>query len=227
MCGRYHLTTPPDLVRSIFDLSEAVDFSPRYNVAPTQAIPVVRRTELGRSLATMRWGLVPHYWRAMDDGPLLINARAESLRDKPSFSQAFAQRRCLIPADGFYEWLDQGGRKQPYRFTLMSHQCFAMAGIWERWRADSGASVESCAIITVSANDDVAPVHRRMPAILPVAAYSDWLDPQRDHHGLWQALRPLPSGLLRASAVSDHVNSAVHDDRDCFVPAGKDQPGLF
>ena len=227
MCGRYHLTTAPDLVQAIFELSEEPELSPRYNIAPTQAIPVVRNSESGRELSNLRWGLVPHYWRAIADGPLLINARAETLRDKPSFAPAFAQRRCLIPADGFYEWQQQGGAKQPFRFTLASHQCFAMAGIWERWTAASGASLESCAIITVPANDVVASIHHRMPAILPLAAYADWLDSSVEVQALWQALLPLPQGLLRATAVSDHVNSAQHDDRGCIAPAGKDQPGLF
>ena len=221
------MTTPPDLVQAIFELSEQPDLSPRYNIAPTQAIPVVRNGESGRELSSLRWGLVPHYWRGIDEGPLLINARAETLREKPSFAQAFAKRRCLIPADGFYEWQDRGGTKQPYRFTLASHQCFAMAGIWERWIAASGARVESCAIITVAANDAVAPIHHRMPAILPLDAYADWLDSSVAVDAIWQALLPMPSGLLRATAVSDHVNSAQNDDRDCIAPAGKDQPGLF
>ncbi len=220
MCGRFSLSTAPDWVAEHFGLEEIPDLKPRYNIAPTQDVAVVRQRRTGKKhLDLLRWGLLP---ASMPDTPRgggapLINARSETVADKPSFRQAFLQRRCLVPADGFFEWRRVNGRKQPIYFTLRDHHPFAFAGLWERWVASDGHPVESCAILTTEPNALVLPVHDRMPLILEPAGYDAWLapdsDPERD---LVPLCRPYSARQMESYPVSHMVNSAEPDGPGCI-----------
>jgi len=188
MCGRYSLTTAPEAMRALFDYENLPNLEPRYNIAPTQMVPVVRLAAAGRrELALLRWGLIPHWARDPSMGARLINARAETVAGKPAFRDAFAHRRCLVPADGFYEWRTENGRKQPFRIGIKGGGVFAFAGLWESWTAPEGAggaiapgdAVETVTIITTDANEKLRPIHHRMPVILPVEGYATWLDTHR------------------------------------------------
>jgi putative SOS response-associated peptidase YedK len=176
MCGRFILTVSAKDVADLFGLAEVPALEPRYNVAPTQPVAAVRADADGRrSLATLRWGLIAPW--AKDAKHAAINARAETAADKPTFRHAFRKRRCLIPADAFYEWQKVGRHKQPYLFKLRDGEPFAFAGIWEAWNGPDGEALESCAILTTEANELVRSVHERMPVILDPRHYAEWLDP--------------------------------------------------
>jgi putative SOS response-associated peptidase YedK len=219
MCGRFTLVAAGDVLADLFQLLEAPDWLPRYNIAPTQPVLAVRLagSGAGRECVRLRWGLVPS-WAKEVGGPPLINARAETVADKPAFRTALKQRRCLIPADGFYEWLKRDGKKQPFSFRLWDNRPFAFAGLWERWTGDENP-VESCTIVTTEANDLVRPVHDRMPVILPVRYHAAWLDPDvRDADRLRTLLRPFPAEEMTALPVGAHVNNARHDDPRCLEP---------
>ena len=240
MCGRYSLTTPVEEMRRLFGFAgPAPNLGPRYNIAPTQDISVVRRADAdeasaegtgGRMLAALRWGLVPSWARDPAMGPRLINARAETVAQKPAFRAAFEARRCLIPADGFYEWRRSGrnGRgREPYRICLADEAAFAFAGLWELWIGPDGAALESCAVITCDANALVAPIHDRMPVILDPADHAAWLGEGGISAADAQALlRPFPAGAMRAYPVSTRVNSPRNDDARCFAPR-EDAPRLL
>ena len=231
MCGRYtQIASWSELVDlyRITEGSSPLNLRPRYNIAPTQDVAVVRAESDGggRSLTLMRWGLVPSWARDTGIGARLINARAETVAEKPSFRDAYRRRRCLIPADGFYEWQKRpGGAKQPYLITLRDEQPFAFAGLWERWdKAPDGRTVQTCAIITTEANDRLRPIHGRMPVILDAANHDAWLDALA-HDGARAAalLRPYPSDAMAAWPVGAHVNSAANDDPKCMEPPGEDE----
>jgi putative SOS response-associated peptidase YedK len=167
----------------------------------------------------MRWGLVPS-WSKEVKGPPLINARAEGIDTKPSFRNAIRQRRCLIPADGFYEWTGPAKKRHPYDFRLHGKKPFAFAGLWERWHGGDDQPLESCTIITTAANDVVRPYHDRMPVMLPKTAWEQWLDPElRDADKVTPLLQPYPAGEMEAAQVSDHANNARNDDPQCLEPA--------
>jgi putative SOS response-associated peptidase YedK len=216
MCGRFTLRAKPDTLVELFLLTEPPDWSPRYNIAPTQQVPVVRvKGDGGREFVRLRWGLIPS-WAKDVSGPPLINARAETVATKPAFRTALKQRRCLIPADGFYEWLKAGKKKQPFSFRLWDDQPFAFAGLWERWTSGE-EPVESCTIVTTESNELVRPIHDRMPVILPACYHAQWLDPVvRDPDRLLTLLRPFPAAEMAAAPVSDWVNSPRHDDSRCL-----------
>ncbi|MFQ6023307.1 MAG: SOS response-associated peptidase [Acidiferrobacterales bacterium] len=219
MCGRFTLVTPRERLVSHFRLEHACELSPRYNVAPNQAVAAVRQSPAqGRELVMLRWGLIP-YWAEGLRGPYgMINARAETLAQRPAFRAAFARRRCLIPADGFYEWKTVHGRKQPYAIRKKDHSLFALAALWERWQGDEQV-VESCAIVTTVANDLVRPLHERMPVVLPPEHYDRWLDPAI--HGpavLQPLLSPATPEPLIVYPVSTRVNSPKNDDAECLMP---------
>jgi putative SOS response-associated peptidase YedK len=216
MCGRFTLRAKPDTLAELFLLAEPPDWSPRYNIAPTQPVPVVRhKGDGGREFVRLRWGLVPS-WAKEVGGPPLINARAETVATKPAFRSALKQRRCLIPADGFYEWLKAGKKKQPFSFRLWDDKPFAFAGLWERWTGGE-QPLESCTIITTDSNELVRPTHDRMPVILPVRYHAEWLDPDvRDPDRLVTMLRPYPAEEMVATPLSDWVNSPRHDDPRCL-----------
>ena len=217
MCGRYLITTPVEAIRRIFGVRQSPNLGPRYNVAPTQSVPIVRRGEAGRELVTVRWGLVPFWAKDLKIGHKLINARAETVADKPAFRDAFKRRRCLVIADGFYEWRRIDGGKQPYLIRVAGGRPFAFAGLWDHWTdKQSGERVESCTIIVTAANALVAPIHDRMPVILAPADYDRWLDPSAADGA---ALLPaFPAGEMEAFAVSPRVGNVRNDDPGLIEP---------
>jgi putative SOS response-associated peptidase YedK len=218
MCGRYSLEARSSEIVEAFGLAEAISMSARYNIAPTQSVPVVRLDpEQGqRRLQMIRWGLKPAWAR----GPRpIINARSETVAQKPSFRTAFKRRRCLVPATGFYEWQKLGSARQPFCIRLRDGQVFAFAGIWDRHPDEEGRLVEAFAILTCGPNQTMESIHDRMPVILDPAAYSVWLDPQvQSPEPLVDLLVPAPNDRLTAYPVSSRVNSPAHDDVECTEP---------
>lgn len=221
MCGRYTIHTSLQVIADLFEVDNRVDFVPRYNVAPSQDVPVIRLdADNRRELSMMRWGLVPFWAKDVKIGYKLINARSESLSEKPAFRQAYKRRRCLIVADGFYEWKKLGATKQPYLIGLKDQAPFAFAGLWEHWKSqDAETEITSCTIITTNANEYVADLHDRMPVILPAPSYGQWLDPQfKDEEALGKMMKPYDASLMTAFAVSTQVNSPRKDDPLCIRP---------
>jgi putative SOS response-associated peptidase YedK len=229
MCGRYSITTPVEALRRLFCLAgPAPNLAARYNVAPCQDVPVVRAAGDGaRSLAMLRWGLVPSWAKDAGIGNRLINARLETVHEKPSFRAAAVARRCILPADGFYEWKKEGKAKQPYRICLEDGAPFGFAGLWERWRDPAGSVMETCAILTTEANEALRAIHHRMPVILDPAGYAAWLDPgETDAVAALSLPRPIAARRLVAYPVSRYVNAARNDDPACIEPRGE-TPSLF
>lgn len=220
MCGRYSLTSPVESVVRLFGLDGRPNLPPRYNIAPSQDVVVVRAEIGGRELRFMRWGLVPSWAKDITIGQRMINARAETVAEKPSFRSAFKRRRCLIPADGFYEWQAQGkGPKQPYRIHREDGMPFAFAGLWEAWLSGEGDELLTCTIITTESNRTLREIHPRMPAVLDPKNYSVWLEPTHgDAASLRAMLAPAPEDWLVAYPVSTRVNNVRNDDADCIVP---------
>jgi putative SOS response-associated peptidase YedK len=217
MCGRYMLTTPVDSLRQLFLFSERPNLPPRYNIAPTQEVPIVRRTRdgAGRELLLVRWGLVPYWAEDPKIGNRLINARAETLARAPAFRDAYARRRCLVPADGFFEWRRDGKVRQPLLVRRRDQAPFAFAGLWERWPQPGSGVLRSCTIVTCPPNALIAQVHDRMPVILASADFERWLDPAA---GGGELLRPCPAEWLEALPVGPRVNSPQNDDAECIAP---------
>jgi putative SOS response-associated peptidase YedK len=223
MCGRYTLRVSPAELAEIFETLRTIDWSPRYNIAPTQTVAAVRQSEQGdgRELALLRWGLIPSWAKDMKIGSSLINARADGVATKPSFRHAFKKKRCLIPADGFYEWQAVPGQKakQPYLIGVRDTPVFVFAGLWERWTDPEGKPVETSAIITTDANEAMAPVHNRMPVILDPADYDEWLDrDQQDAETLQRLLKPFPADRMQLTPVSTLVNSPRNEKPECVQP---------
>jgi len=218
MCGRFTLTKPPDQITRHFAVPPAAT-RPRYNIAPTQTVWAVRAAQDGsRELMQPTWGLIPSWTREPAGAARLINARAETLTQKPTFRAAFRERRCLIPADGFYEWQPVGKRKQPWYIQLQDGGVFGFGGLWERWRSLDGELIESCAIVTVPANEAMAAVHDRMPLILAPENYDAWLAPGQSRPA--ELLQPYPSERLRLYPVSTLVNRPGNDAPACCQPLG-------
>jgi putative SOS response-associated peptidase YedK len=215
MCGRFALHAHPRVIALQFALSAAPEIAPRYNIAPTTDVLVVRAGDGGRLAARVRWGLVPRWARDPAIGGKLNNARAETVAEKPSFRDAFRRRRCLIPASGFYEWRREGERKQPYYVYPANGEVFAFAGLWESWRGE-GAALETCAIVTTEANAVMAPIHDRMPVIVARADYARWLDcaPGNDVSDL---LRPADAAAIAVRRVSRAVNNARNENAALIV----------
>jgi len=219
MCGRYTITAPPDVMRELFGFGEQPNFPPRHNIAPTQPVPIVFRDGAQRHFLLVRWGLVPS-WVKEAPQSLLINARAETIAEKPSFRGAFRHRRALMPADGFYEWKPVGkGAKQPWLIRRRDRAPFAMAALWETWAAAEGSEIDSCAIVTCEANATLAPIHHRMPVILDEKDWDAWLDPATPLKEAQALLRPAPDDLLDATPVSTRINSVANDDPSLIEPA--------
>ncbi len=221
MCGRYSLTTAPEALRRLFDFDTTPNLAPRYNIAPTQSAPVVRNAANGgRELTMPRWGLIPSWAKDASIGAKTINARSETVAEKPSFRSAFRHRRCLVPADGFYEWRREGEIKQPFRIGMLDGAAFAFAGLWESWSgADDGEALESFTILTAEANRKLRPIHARMPVILAPEAYDAWLDASPETVDRARALlRPFPEHPMAFYRVSTRVNSPRNDDPDCLKP---------
>jgi putative SOS response-associated peptidase YedK len=219
MCGRFTLRTTRKELADFFGVLFP-DLPPRYNIAPTQEVPAIRAAAAGRELVNLRWGLMPSWAKDKKVGARLINARADTVADKPSFRSAFKSRRCLIPADGFYEWQKAGAKKQPYYVTLRTGGPFAFAGLWERWHGGDGeGDVQSCSIVTTDANELMRPLHDRMPAILDPSDYAAWLDPTpRPKEELLALLRPFPSEAMQAVPVSTTVNNPRNQGPRCIEP---------
>jgi putative SOS response-associated peptidase YedK len=221
MCGRFTLTeTDPGKLRMRFLLQESVEIDerPRFNIAPTDPVLAIReRSEGRREAGRLRWGLLPGRW-AEDSGRPLINARAETLTEQPAFRDAFRERRCLIPADGFYEWRDDEHGKQPVWIHRGDGEPFAFAGIWAELGAANGDSVHSCAIVTCEPNEIVRPIHDRMPVILTPDAEAPWLAPGAEPGDLWELLRPLDPDDLTVREVSDAVNDVRQDGPALLEP---------
>jgi putative SOS response-associated peptidase YedK len=218
MCGRFALKAPSSELITQFDLDDCADFPIRYNITPGTNIPVIRLSPDGkRVLHLLRWGLVPHWAKDPGIGARLNNARGESVADKASFRDAFKRRRCLVPADGFYEWKTEGKIKQPYYFSLKSGEPMAMAGIWESWTAPDGGILRTVCIITTVANALTAPVHDRMPVIIPPDNWQAWLsEPMEKIDSLVTAYQ---DEGLQTWPVSRQVNSTVEDDAKLIEPA--------
>jgi putative SOS response-associated peptidase YedK len=226
MCGRFTLRTPSGVLVEQFGLSEAPTFKPRFNVAPSQAVAAVRGPAQagGREFAWLRWGLVPRWANEASIGNRLINARSETAATKPAFKNAFRHRRCLILADGFYEWRHVEGKRLPYFFGLRDGRPFAFAGLWEHWQG-AGEPIESCTVLTTAANDLVHPLHDRMPVILDPRDYATWLDPAvSEPERLVPLLRPYPADLMARWPVATHVNRPENDAPSCVEPVEEERP---
>lgn len=220
MCGRFAIKSYPDTIRRLLEYEEHPNFPPRYNIAPTQPIPVIHAEHGVRHFRLMRWGLIPSWVKDPKQFALLINARLEGIETKPSFRAAMKRRRCLIPADGFYEWKKTGKAKQPYYIHAKDGEPFAFAGLWETWVDRDGGEMDTAAIVTCDANESIAEIHHRMPVIVPPEQFEPWLD--CDHVDARQAaalLGPPPDDLLDAYPISTRVNSVKNDGADLIAPA--------
>ncbi|MFN4056826.1 MAG: SOS response-associated peptidase [Roseinatronobacter sp.] len=217
MCGRFALTLPNDAMARLFAARPANDLpdTPRFNICPTQSVAVVIARAGARHLGPMRWGLIPTWYKHPGDGPLLFNARAETLAEKPAFAEAARQRRCLIPASAFYEWRKDGAARVPFAIAPEGSEVMAFAGVWQVWERD-GARQASCAIVTCAANDQLRPLHDRMPVILPPADWALWLG--EAGHGAARVMRALPVGALRVWPVGQAVNSNRAEGPDLLEP---------
>lgn len=221
MCGRYRLSRRKQIVEEYFDASGDDDWSPRYNIAPTQPVPVIRQhpKEPRRVLSTMRWGLIPSWAKDMSGSTGTINARSETAASKPAFRDPMRFRRCLVPADGFYEWKKAGGMKQPFCFEVNEGELFAFAGLWDGWKDPSGQWIKSCSILTTAPNAVTLQVHDRMPVILNKENYDLWLDPGMTNvEEVVDLLKPFDACLMRAFPVSSRVSNVANDDAECSRP---------
>lgn len=215
MCGRFTLRTPKERIKEEFQLQEEPPIEARYNVAPTQSILAVREVSDEREAVLLKWGLIPSWAKDDSMSARLINARSETVAEKPAFREAFKRSRCVIPADGFYEWKREGKSKQPFFFSLRDERLFGFAGLWDRWKDEDGKVIQSCAILTTEANEVLRPVHDRMPVILHPQTYGEWLgDDVRNVAALKELLRPYPSAEMIAYPVSTDVNSPRNQGED-------------
>ncbi len=222
MPARYCLTSSPEAVRELFDVPEVDDFPPRYNIAPTQPVLIARLDPKGAvELSLVRWGLIPSWVK--DPRTMtapLINARAETAAEKPSFRGALRHRRCLVPTTGFYEWTGARGGKQPHLIRLKDHELFAIAGLWEGWLGADGSEIETMAILTTEANADVAAIHERMPLIIDGGDFARWLDCRSGSaEGIVDLLEARPAGRLTATAVDPKVNDPRAEGPELHAPA--------
>jgi len=218
MCGRYTLKkTKNELEKQFNIVYSSIKVQQRFNIAPTQIVPTVIETGKGNELHGYRWGLIPHWAKDKSIGNKLINARAETVHEKPSFRKSFKTQRCLIPADGFIEWKKQGKEKYPHYISLKSDTVFAFAGIWAEWRMGEEV-IRSCCIITTEANPYLQPIHNRMPVILNPEDYSIWLAPVEKAETLRSLLRPFPEDQMKEYEASREINSPANDRAECLTP---------
>ena len=233
MCGRYRLSRRKQILEEHFDtVPWDVDWSPRYNIAPTQPIPVIRQhpKEPVRQISLMKWGLIPNWSRDASVAGRTINARSETAATKATFRNPLKFRRCLIPSDGFYEWKRTGTTKQPYCFEVSDGELFAFAGIWDAWKNAEGQWIKTCSILTTIPNAVTSAIHDRMPVILDPDAYDLWLDPgMADVHVVSELLKPYNARLMRCYSVSSRVNHVGNDDEECSrrVEVSEAQVPLF
>lgn len=213
MCGRFTLRAPTSRIADFFGVSVHDPWQPRFNVAPTQWIPAIRCQDSRREIVNLHWGLIPSWAKEQRIGASMINARAETLAEKPAFRTAFRRKRCLIPGDGFYEWQKVDAKtKIPHLFEMKDEAPFAFAGLWERWHSQDGRTLESCTIVTTAANSLVEKVHDRMPVILKESSFEAWLDPaMEDVDELIPMLAPFPASKMKATQVSTVINNARND----------------
>ena len=226
MCGRFTLKSPGRILIPKVDRSEIDSLVPRYNIAPSQTVLAIVQREAHREATFLQWGLIP-FWSKEAKG--FINAREETIEEKPSFSESFQRRRCLIPADGFYEWQRTGKMSQPYYFQMKDAAPFTFAGIWDKWHCN-GRSVVSCAIITTKANELMAPIHHRMPVILEPQSHDLWLDDNSRSPELRSLLLPFSASEMRSHAVSYDVNHTKTDNENLVLPVEPNlgvTPSLF
>lgn len=226
MCGRYTLKTTSEVVADQFHFEELSDLKPRYNIAPSQQVLAVRENSgsTSREGVMLKWGLLPSWAKDPSLGMKLMNARVETVAEKPSFRKAFRQRRCLVLADGFYEWQKDGKVKQPYYIRMRDERPFAFAGLWEHWIDDEGKVLETCALLTTEPNELMGPIHHRMPVILNVEGYDDWLDPNlQTVERLTPLLQSYPAEEMMAYPVGRLVNNARFDDPRCIEPLAKQE----
>ena len=222
MCGRYSITTAPEAMRQLFGYLEQPNFPPRYNIAPTQPVPIVRLDQGKRQFALLRWGLIPSWVKDPRKFALLHVARGEFVNEKPAFRNAMKRRRCLVPADGFYEWSEFGERKRPFFIRARSRGPIAFAGLWETWEGPNGEEVETVAIITTPANRMLGAIAERMPAILPPDAFDLWLACAAvDAETAAAFIVPAPEGLLEAYPVSTAVNRTANDGPELIEPVSE------
>jgi putative SOS response-associated peptidase YedK len=222
MCGRFTLHTPESQVRDTFNLehNEPLGLKPRYNIAPSQDIPIIRDIESSREMVMAQWGLIPSWSKEPKTKYSTINARIESVAEKPTYRTPFKRQRCLIPADGFYEWKVVNGNKVPHHIRMKSGSVFAFAGLWDHWEGDD-QTLDSCTIIVMPANEVMKSIHERMPAIIAPAHYDYWLDSRlTDKQEIMQYLTSATSSQLTTYPVSTWVNSPKHNDERCIQPAG-------
>ncbi|HVJ05553.1 MAG TPA: SOS response-associated peptidase [Candidatus Saccharimonadales bacterium] len=237
MCGRFRIAQKKEILEAEFEaeVNDDLEWVPRYNAAPGQDVAVVRQDKERpiRKLSQMRWGLIPSWTNDPRIGFKTINARAETVATVAAFREPFRLRRCLIPADGFYEWKREGKAKLPFCFTLTDGGVFAFAGLWDRWKSPQGQWVTSCSILTTTANEVAKDVHDRMPVILPRDVYDVWLDPGfQNVQKLRALLNPYPAAAMRRYRVSQRVNKVENDDAECAeeIEAAQDRsvaPGLW
>jgi putative SOS response-associated peptidase YedK len=222
MCGRYRLSCRKQIIEEYFDASDwQDDWSLRFNIAPMQPVPVIRQhpKESVRQISTMRWGLIPNWARDASIASGTINAKSETVANKPAFRDPLRLRRCLIPADGFYEWKRTGRSKQPFCFEVNHGELFAFAGIWDGWKNPDGQWIKTCSILTTSPNAVAAAVHDRMPVILDPSSYDLWLDPgMQNVVAISELLKPHDARLMRCYPVSSRLNHVTNDDADCSRP---------
>lgn len=227
MCGRFALSKSDRIDWAQFGVRRGPALPPHWNLGPGREIAAVRDTGEGAEVAMLTWGLVPFWAKEKSIGSRLANARAESAPEKPAFRAAFLKRRCLIPADGFYEWQAVMGaaRKQPWFVRRRDDGIFALAGLWERWQPTAGDAVESCTVLTTAANALMAPIHDRMPVIIDAAHYGEWLSPETVSARARDLLRPWAATDMVAYRVSTRVNTPAHDDAACIAPLQDDARG--
>ena len=227
MCGRFTLSATGDVVAEMFHLTDPPDLAARYNIAPSQEVAALRATPERPEphIGMLRWGLIPFWAKDPAIGSRMINARSETAAEKPSFRAAFRRRRCLVIADGFYEWKKEGKRKQPYCIRMTDGSPFAFAGLWEHWEQPDGRAIESCTLLTTSPNELLRPIHDRMPVILDSRDYAAWLDPEEQKpNALAPLLVPYPPDAMTAFPVSTRVNSPSHDAADLVNPLDPREP---
>jgi putative SOS response-associated peptidase YedK len=223
MCGRFALYADPIALAKKFQAENVPELPPSYNVAPSQAIPVIRQEQGRRTFAMARWGLIPSWAKDIKISYSTINARAETVAEKPAFRSAFQHRRCLIPADGYFEWQEiaYSKIKQPWYISLKNQEPMALAGLWEHWQGRDGSEIESCSIIVTSGNEIMQPIHDRMPVILSPETWDTWLDTANtDKQGLQTLLTQYPADEMAAWRVGTVVNSPKHNGEECISRAG-------
>jgi putative SOS response-associated peptidase YedK len=225
MCGRYVITSSPEAIRALFRYAEQPNFPPRYNVAPSQPVPIVRLEAGERHFALARWGLIPSWVKDPRRFTLLINARSENVLEKPAFRNAMRRRRCLFPADGFYEWKSEINRKRPFLVHPRDGGPVAFAGLWEDWMGPNGEELQTACIVTTAANRTLMPLHDRMPAVIPPEAFDLWLDNANVEATTAAALlTPAPEKLFEAYEVSNAVNRAENDSPNLIEPVAVAPP---